>query len=141
MTSVRGIGFGPTTAASASLGVTGLMPTLAVISLSTVIRRACEFAVGKPAREILFTVVSRQERYKAKNVIDTVVTRGSDVVSTWSHAGLRGLGMSASQMAFSVIPLCFFIIGAGIYLGREQEQRRGREGSAGNNDAKLGALT
>ena len=57
------------------------------------IRRACEFAIGKPAREILYTVVSRQERYKAKNFIDTVVSRGSDVVSTWSHAGLRGLGM------------------------------------------------
>ena len=109
-----------------TLGVTGVMPTLAVISVSTVIRRACEFAVGKPAREILFTVVTRQERYKAKNVIDTVVSRGSDVVSTWSHAGLRGLGMNASQMAFSVIPLCFLMIGAGIYLGREQEQRRGR---------------
>ena len=106
-----------------TLGVTGLMPTLAVISVSTVIRRACEFAVGKPAREILYTVVSRQERYKAKNVIDTVVSRGSDVVSTWGHAGLRGLGMSASPMAFSLIPLCFVAIGAGIYLGRQQEHR------------------
>ncbi len=106
-----------------TLGVTGLLPTLAVISVSTVIRRACEFAVGKPAREILFTVVSRQERYKAKNVIDTVVSRGSDVVSTWGHAGLRGLGMNASQMAFAAIPLCFLMIGAGIYLGRQQEAR------------------
>jgi len=106
-----------------TLGVTGLLPTLAVISVSTVIRRACEFAIGKPAREILFTVVSRQERYKAKNVIDTVVSRGSDVVSTWSHAGLRGLGMSTSQMAFAVIPLCFVMIGAGVYLGRQQEAR------------------
>ena len=106
-----------------TLGVTGLLPTLAVISVSTVIRRACEFAIGKPAREILFTVVSRQERYKAKNVIDTVVSRGSDVVSTWSHAGLRGLGMTSSQMAFAVIPLCFVMIGAGICLGRQQEAR------------------
>ena len=106
-----------------TLGVTGLLPTLAVISVSTVIRRACEFAIGKPAREILYTVVSRQERYKAKNVIDTVVMRGSDVVSNWSHAGLRGLGMSTAQMAFAVIPLCFVIMGAGLYLGRQQEQR------------------
>ena len=106
-----------------TLGVTGILPTLAVISLSTVIRRASEFAIGKPAREILYTVVSRQERYKAKNVIDTVVSRGSDVVSTWSHAGLRALGMGTAQMAFSVIPFCFVLIGAGIYLGRQQEQR------------------
>jgi ATP:ADP antiporter, AAA family len=106
-----------------TLGVTALLPTLAVISVSSVIRRACEFAVGKPAREILFTVVSRQERYKAKSVIDTVVTRGSDVVSSWGHAGLRGLGMNTSQLALAAIPLCFFMIGAGIYLGRQQEAR------------------
>ena len=107
-----------------TLGVTGLMPTLAVISISTVIRRASEFAVGKPAREILYTVVSRQERYKAKNVIDTVVSRGSDVVVTWGHAGLRAMEMGTSQIAFTVMPLCFFMIGAGIYLGRAQEERR-----------------
>ncbi len=106
-----------------TLGVTGFLPTLAVISISTVIRRACEFAIGKPAREILYTVVTRQERYKAKNVIDTVVTRGSDVVVNWSHAGLRGLGMGASQIAFSLIPLCFIVMGAGWYLGRQQEAR------------------
>lgn len=113
-----------------TLGVTGFMPTLAVISISTVIRRACEFAVGKPAREILYTVVSRQERYKAKNFIDTVVMRGSDVVSTWSHAGLRGLGMSTAQMAFAVIPICFVMVGAGYYLGRQQEHRARRVADA-----------
>lgn len=109
-----------------TLGITGLMPTLALISIATVIRRASEFAIGKPAREILFTVVSREERYKAKNVIDTVVSRGSDLVSTWGHAGLRSLGMSTAQMAFSAIPLCIFMIGAGVYLGRSQQQRAQR---------------
>jgi AAA family ATP:ADP antiporter len=120
-----------------TLGITGLVPTLAVISVSTVIRRACEFAIGKPAREILFTVVSRQERYKAKNVIDTVVSRGSDVVSTWGHAGLRGLGMTTAQMAFCGIPLCVVLIGAGVYLGRQQEARSKPAG----DDAALAATT
>lgn len=119
-----------------TLGITALLPTLAVISVSSVIRRACEFAVGKPAREILFTVVSRQERYKAKSVIDTVVTRGSDVVSSWGHAGLRGLGMNTSQLALAAIPLCFFMIGAGIYLGRQQEARAK---SASPGDSKVPA--
>ena len=107
-----------------TLGITGLMPTLAVISISTVIRRACEFAIGKPAREILFTVVTREERYKAKNVIDTVASRGSDLISTWGHAGLGAIGMSTGQMAFSAIPLCILMIGAGIYLGRQQQLRQ-----------------
>ena len=106
-----------------TLGITGLMPTLAIISISTVIRRASEFAIGKPAREILFTVVTREERYKAKNVIDTVASRGSDLISTWGHAGLRSIGMSTAQMAFSAIPLCIFMIGTGIYLGRAQQLR------------------
>jgi AAA family ATP:ADP antiporter len=106
-----------------TLGLTGMLPTLAVISMSTVVRRAIEFAIGKPAREILFTVVTREERYKAKNVIDTVASRGSDLISTWGHAGLRNIGMSTAQMAFSAIPLCLFMIGAGIYLGREQQLR------------------
>jgi len=120
-----------------TLGVTALMPTLAVISVSSVIRRACEFAVGKPAREILFTVVSREERYKAKSVIDTVVTRGSDVVSSWGHAGLRGLGMNTSQLALFAIPLCVFMIGAGVYLGRQQEARA--KPAVAGGDGKLTA--
>lgn len=106
-----------------TLGVTAMLPTLAVISVATVMRRACEFAIGKPAREILFTVVTREERYKSKNFIDTVVSRGADVVSTWSHAGLRGLGLGASQIAIVCIPLSIGMIAAGMYLGREQETR------------------
>ncbi|MBL8520131.1 MAG: MFS transporter [Betaproteobacteria bacterium] len=106
-----------------TLGVTAVLPTLAVISVATVIRRACEFAVGKPAREILFTVVTREERYKSKNFIDTVVSRGADVVSTWSHAGLRTLGFGASQIAIVCIPLSIGMIAAGLFLGREQEKR------------------
>ncbi len=108
-----------------TLGFAAMWPTLAVISLGTVLRRACEFAIGKPAREILFTVVSREERYKSKNFIDTVVSRGADVASTWSNAGLRGLGLGASQIAIVCIPLSIAMIAAGMYLGREQERRAG----------------
>ncbi|MBL8513515.1 MAG: MFS transporter [Betaproteobacteria bacterium] len=106
-----------------TLGITAIWPTLMVISIGTVLRRACEFAVGKPAREILFTVVSRAERYKSKNFIDTVVSRGADVVSTWSNSGLRGLGLGASQIAIVCIPLSVGMIAVGMYLGREQEKR------------------
>jgi AAA family ATP:ADP antiporter len=106
-----------------TLGITAALPTLAVISVATVLRRACEFAVGKPAREILFTVVSREERYKSKNFIDTVVARGADLASTWSHAGLRALGLGASQIAIVCIPLSIGMVAAGLFLGREQKRR------------------
>src|SRR6185295_12023137 len=61
----------------------GLMPTLAVLVVFQVIRRAGEYAIARPAREVLFTVLTREEKYKAKNVIDTVVFRGGDAISSW----------------------------------------------------------
>ena len=106
-----------------SLGITGLIPTLVTVSVFTVIRRSTEFAISKPAREMLFTVVTREERYKAKNVIDTVVSRGGDLIATWSHAGMRSFGMGTAQMALAAIPLSLVMLAGGIYLGRAQQQR------------------
>ncbi len=105
------------------LTVTGLVPTLMVIAVCTIIRRTAEFAVSKPAREVLFTVTSREERYKAKNVIDTVVSRGGDAVATWATTGLRGLGLGTSQITFAAIPLALAMVGFGAYLGRQQQQK------------------
>src|SRR5258708_35395155 len=61
----------------------GAAPTLAALIAFGVTRRVGEFAISKPARETLFTVVPRSERYKAKNFIDTVVYRGGDALSGW----------------------------------------------------------
>ena len=105
------------------LTVTGLAPTLMVVAVCTVIRRTAEFAIAKPAREVLFTVASREERYKAKNVVDTVVSRGADTIATWGTAGLRGLGLGTSQITFAAIPLALVMVGFGAYLGRQQQQR------------------
>lgn len=107
-----------------SLGFTALVPTLVTISVFTVVRRSMEFAVSKPAREILFTVVTREERYKAKNVMDTVISRGGDLVATWGHAGFRSVGMGTAQMAFAAIPFSFLMLGIGLYLGRMQARRQ-----------------
>ena len=65
-------------------------PTLAALITFGVARRVGEFAVSKPAREVLFTVVPREDRYKAKNFIDTVVYRGGDGVGlAFRRAGKR----------------------------------------------------
>jgi ATP:ADP antiporter, AAA family len=106
-----------------SLIFIGLMPTLIVVAVGTIIRRATEFAIAKPAREVLYTVITREEKYKAKNVIDTAVARGGDVVASWTHSGIRSLGMTTSQTAFATIPFALAMIGAGIYLGRKQAQK------------------
>ena len=69
----------------------GATPTLTALVVFGVTRRVGEFAISKPAREALFTVVPREERYKAKNFIDTVVYRGGDTLAAWYLASLPAL--------------------------------------------------
>ena len=54
-----------------------------------VLRRAGDYAITRPAREMLYVVLGREEKYKAKSFVDTVVYRGGDAVSAWAYAGLR----------------------------------------------------
>lgn len=90
--------------------ILGAAPTLAVLIAFGVTRRVGEFAISKPAREALFTIVPRRERYKAKNFIDTVVYRGGDALSGWLFAGLAGA-------AFFAAAISTVWAGLGIYLG------------------------
>jgi len=61
------------------------------------VRRVAQYAIARPSREICFTVVDQSSRYKAKNVIDTVVYRFGDVSSAWVQAGLRPMGYASSR--------------------------------------------
>ncbi len=82
----------------------GAAPTLAALIAFGVTRRVGEFAVSKPAREALFTAVPREERYKAKNFIDTVVYRGGDALSGWVFAAapvILAAGLSAVWAALA----------------------------------------
>jgi AAA family ATP:ADP antiporter len=79
--------------------VLGAEPVLAVLIAFGVTRRVGEFAISKPAREALFTVVPREARYKAKNFIDTVVYRGGDTLAGWLFAGLGGAAFVAAGIA------------------------------------------
>ena len=69
-----------------------ISPTIFIIQLLQVVRRVSQYAIARPSREICFTVVEQTNRYKTKNVIDTVVYRFGDVSAAWVQAGLRGLG-------------------------------------------------
>ena len=73
----------------------GATPTLVALVVFGVTRRVGEFAISKPAREALFTAVAREERYKAKNFIDTVVYRGGDLVAAWYLAAVPALFAAA----------------------------------------------
>jgi AAA family ATP:ADP antiporter len=104
--------------------VLGLFPTLAVLIVFGCIRRAGEYALSRPAREILYTVVSREEKYKVKNFIDTVVVRGGDAVSGWLFQGLQLLGAGLSAISFIAVPVAILWTSTAYLLGQRQEQLR-----------------
>ena len=98
------------------IGFTALMlePTLLVVGIFEAVRRASNFALSKPARETLFTVMTRDDKFKAKSVIDTFVYRGGDVVGTLAHKGLAVAAVAAGVLA---IPLGVVGTGLAVWLG------------------------
>jgi AAA family ATP:ADP antiporter len=87
----------------------GAAPTLGALIAFGVTRRVGEFAVSKPAREALFTVVPRSERYKAKNFIDTVVYRGGDAASGWLFGLLGAVAAIAAGLSLAWTALAFYL--------------------------------
>jgi AAA family ATP:ADP antiporter len=101
-------------------GVLAAAPTIMAIATLQVVRRAADYAITRPAREVLYTVVSREDRYKAKSVIDTVVYRLGDQLGAWSVAGLRASGLAAGQISLVVIPIAVVWLLNAVWLGRRQ---------------------
>ncbi|MCP4287693.1 MAG: MFS transporter [Gammaproteobacteria bacterium] len=98
----------------------GMAPVLAVFVVVQVLRRAGNYAIMRPSREMLYVVLGREEKYKAKNFIDTVVYRGGDAVSAWVYSGLRGVGLSLAQIAYIAVPLALFWAWVAYRLGKRQ---------------------
>lgn len=102
-----------------ALATLAAFPALAVIVVVQVARRAVNFALAKPAREVLFTDVAVEAKYKGKNVVDTVVYRGGDAVAGWAFSGLRGLGLGLSAIAWLGIPVTILWAWLGQRLGQD----------------------
>ena len=98
------------------------MRVLPVLIAAQVFRRASNFAISRPAREVLFTVVGREEKYKSKNFIDTVVYRGGDAVTGWVYAGLGAAGLGLSGIAALTVPIAAAWAGLAVLLGKKQEK-------------------
>ena len=96
------------------------VPSLGTIAAFQVLRRAADYAIARPTREVLFTVVPREDRYKAKSFIDTVVYRLGDQVGAWAVALLRGLGDNAATVALVAVPLAGLWLVNALWLGRRQ---------------------
>jgi len=101
-------------------GALAFAPTLSAIAVFQVLRRAGDYAIARPTREVLFTVVPREDRYKAKSLIDTFVYRLGDQVGAWGVAGLRALGAGAAELALVAIPIALLWLLNALGLGRRQ---------------------
>jgi len=106
----------------------GLYPTLAVLVVVQVIYRAGRYGLAKPAREMLWTVLGREEKYKAKPFLDAAVYRGGDLVSGWIYAGLAAVGFSIGAIALVSAPVAGIWALLAIRLGRQEEELASSQG-------------
>ena len=124
---LRIIGIGLTLAMLPALSVLGfsalaMSPTIVAVVVYQVLRRAGNFAFARPTREVLFTVVPREDKYKAKSFIDTVIYRAGDQVGAWSYAALGFLGLAMTGISVAAIPLSIAWLFNSLWLGRRQEK-------------------
>jgi len=108
----------------AGFAILAVNPTLAVVAIVTIVRRGLGFGLTKPTTDMLYSVVTPEEKYKTKNFIDTAVYRGGDVVGTWSISGLMsGLGMGLSAISWVMVPFTALWAIIALWLGRDYKRR------------------
>jgi ATP:ADP antiporter, AAA family len=129
---IRRFGVGVTLALMPLLSVVGftvlgLWPLLPLMVVFQVLRRASNYALTRPGRALLYTVVPRSERYKAQNFLDVALFRAGDVASAELYDRLadpeEGLGWGLSATAFVAAPACLLLAGVGLYLGKRFDAR------------------
>ncbi len=109
---------------AAGLTLLGSSFGLVLFASVQVAQRALNYGLLGPVKEMLFTVVDRNSKYKSKNFIDTVVYRGSDVVASWIFKGYMTLGLGVHQAAFAYLPFMAAWAFGAWRLGKRYELRR-----------------
>jgi AAA family ATP:ADP antiporter len=104
------------------LGFLGLavLPSLGVLIGFKALRGSSHYAFERPGREVLFTSVDREARYKSKSFIDTVVYRASDTVSAWLNTGLASLGLGMVGLSLAAVPVAGLWLAVSLWLARHQ---------------------
>ena len=111
-------------ASVAGFALLAVDPVLAVVAFLTVARRALGFAFSKPSTDMLYSVVSPEDKYKAKNFIDTAVYRGGDVVGVWAVDALRSIfSLGVAGVSYLMVPFAMIWAVLAIWLGREYRRR------------------
>lgn len=98
----------------------GVAASLALLAVFQVARRAAAYALMRPSREILFTVLKREDKYKVKSVTDTLGYRTGDQLGIWSYHGLQGLGFDVNTISWIAVPVTVGWCGLSIWLARKQ---------------------
>jgi AAA family ATP:ADP antiporter len=129
---LKRFGSGIAAAAQPAIYVVGFLaiavsPTLMVVLAVQVLQRWIHFAIANPARQVFFTVVDREAKYKAKNLIDVVVYRGSDALYAWVFESLQALGLKLGAIALVAWPVVAGWLVLSLVLGRIQERRAADE--------------
>ena len=120
-------------------GAIAVLPTLIAVASFQVLRRAGNFALTQPARQVLYTVVSREDRYKAKNFIDTAVYRAGDQVGAWSYALIGMVGWGIKEAGFVAIALSALWLVNSFWLGKRQEALAKQQAEAEQNGRRRGS--
>jgi AAA family ATP:ADP antiporter len=100
----------------------GFAPILTVLATFQILRRATGFALLRPAREVLFTVLRREDKYKAKSLIDTFGYRLGDITGAWSYPLMQWLGLGLVGISWAAVPFAAVWCVLGIWLGRKQRR-------------------
>jgi AAA family ATP:ADP antiporter len=106
----------------ASFIALAMFPVGSVLLVTQVLRRAADYGLGKPPREMLFTVLNPESKFKSKSLIDTVLQRGADSAAQWLYVLIAGIGLVG--IAWLCAGLCVVLLAATRTLGRSFEMRR-----------------
>ncbi|MBT8101114.1 MAG: MFS transporter, partial [Gammaproteobacteria bacterium] len=124
--SVRYFGLGVTLAFMPIISLIGfallaISPVFVVVAVLQAVRRGIGFGFTKPTTDMLYSVVTPEEKYKSKNFIETAVYRGGDLLGTWSVKLMWGLGISGISIVMLPFAVIWFFIA--LWLGREYRRR------------------
>jgi AAA family ATP:ADP antiporter len=107
----------------ASFVVMAMFPTPMMFLGTQVLRRAADYGLGKPSREMLFTVLNPESKFKSKSLIDTVLHRGSDALAQWLYLLVTGIGLIGISWICAVLSVALVFITRALGKGFEQRQR------------------
>ncbi|HLT91685.1 MAG TPA: MFS transporter [Woeseiaceae bacterium] len=108
-------------------------PVFIVVAVLQVVRRGFGYGISKPATDMLYSVVSREAKYKAKNFIETAVWRASDLAGVWAQRLVSGIGLAG--MSVACLPLAAAWVGLALWIGRDYRRREGTSGQVAYGQA------